>query len=1339
MDIKLYTKATIYQLLVVSFITLTLVLASSMNAVGKNYYFSTSTGDDSRSSTQAQNYSTPWKTISKLNSYFSSLLPGDSVLLKRGEVFYGSIIVKKSGTSSLPIVIGAYGTGSNPVISGFVTLSSWVNQGSNIWKATIPTSNTTLNVLIINGSQQAMGRYPNSTFLTYESASGNTSITDNQLTGTPNWTGAEVVIRKIRWMLDRNIITNHVSNTLTYKTGSAWVPTASYGYFIQNDARTLDIFGEWYFNSSDKSIKMYSSVNPSSYTIKSSVLSNLVSLLNYNYITFSNLTFEGSNEDAIVIESGKKIVIKNCTLNFSGKSAILTTNASTNATITIDGNIINNANQCAVNLGNSSTNAWIKNNVIKNIGIIEGAGTNDEDSGDAIDTHGKNTLIEYNKIDSVGHIGIKITTSDSIVARYNEISNYCLTRYDGGGVYTWNAFGTVPHGQQIVQNIVLNSNQVGTGINNETLLNIRGIYCDDCSNNINIDGNTVYNASTAGIYLLRSANIKINNNTCFNNLQQLSLKYAYGTDLLIRNLEINNNIFVSKNASQLALYFQTTGNDIALFGKADNNFYARPIDDNLTIQTIDATNGTVNRALSGWQTLSKQDSHSKKSPKTVTTTNDIRFEYNATKANKTIVLPGTYIDVKGTAYVNSITLKPYTSAVLILSSASTNLTPVIQNQSFQINEKSANGTNVGTVIASDPNAGQTLAYSILSGNTNTVFALNASTGVLTVANSAALNIKTTPSYSLLVKVQDNGTGNLTSQATITVNLVSVSGCTATGNISYQVWNNIGSSSSVSSLTSNSNYPDNPTSASLLTSMEAPSNKADNYGARIAGYICAPATGSYTFWIASADNGELWLSSDDQPANKQKIAYQTSYTSSREWNKYATQKSATINLVQGRTYYIEALMKENINSDNLAVGWLKPGQTGTEPSEVIPGSVLSPLGISVNLPPVISNQVFSINENLPNGTYVGTVDASDQNSGQTLTYSILSGNTNNAFSINTSSGDLTVATSSALNFQTTPTFALIVKVQDNGTGSLSSQATITVKLIDVINSCTATGNIRYQVWNNIGTSSSVSSLTSISNYPNNPTSSILLTSMEAPINQADNYGARIAGYICAPATGSYTFWIASSDNGELWLSTDNLPDNKQKIAYHTSWTSSREWNKYATQKSAVINLVKGQTYYIEALMKENINSDNLAVGWLKPGENGSVPSEVIPGTVLSPLVTTKSTITLPDLQTTVIDTNNISNLPNRFSSFGDSISNLTSNSITIYPNPVTDKTLTVQLEGSIQDEFDLFIYDISGRMLLQRNFKQQNKVSIDLSAFHAGLYVLLIRTINFKFSDKFILK
>ncbi|MCX6927269.1 MAG: PA14 domain-containing protein [Verrucomicrobia bacterium] len=146
---------------------------------------------------------------------------------------------------------------------------------------------------------------------------------------------------------------------------------------------------------------------------------------------------------------------------------------------------------------------------------------------------------------------------------------------------------------------------------------------------------------------------------------------------------------------------------------------------------------------------------------------------------------------------------------------------------------------------------------------------------------------------------------------------------------------------------------------------------------------------------------------------------------------------------------------------------------------------------------------------------------------------------------------------------------------------------------------------------------VSDLTGNANYPANPSGSDQLSSFEAPTDWAESYGTRVRGYVTAPNTGTFYFWIASDDNGELLLSTNENPANKSRIALVPGWTSSREWGQYSEQKSAGISLTAGQKYYIEALQKEGGGGDNLAVGWAKPGQATSAPSEVIPGAVLSP--------------------------------------------------------------------------------------------------------------------------
>ena len=165
----------------------------------------------------------------------------------------------------------------------------------------------------------------------------------------------------------------------------------------------------------------------------------------------------------------------------------------------------------------------------------------------------------------------------------------------------------------------------------------------------------------------------------------------------------------------------------------------------------------------------------------------------------------------------------------------------------------------------------------------------------------------------------------------------------------EVWTDIGGSD-LASLTNSPAYPNNPTSTNYVTDFfEAPTDVLENYGQRMHGFIVPPKTGAYTFWIASDDEGALFLSTDDNPANVRLIARVPGWTSSREWTKYSEQQSAAIQLTAGKAYYISALMKEGTGGDNLAVRWLMPDGVDQAP---IVATNLIPYGISLG-PPVIT--------------------------------------------------------------------------------------------------------------------------------------------------------------------------------------------------------------------------------------------------------------------------------------------------------------------------------------------------------------------------------------------------
>ncbi len=118
----------------------------------------------------------------------------------------------------------------------------------------------------------------------------------------------------------------------------------------------------------------------------------------------------------------------------------------------------------------------------------------------------------------------------------------------------------------------------------------------------------------------------------------------------------------------------------------------------------------------------------------------------------------------------------------------------------------------------------------------------------------------------------------------------------------------------------------------------------------------------------------------------------------------------------------------------------------------------------------------------------------------------------------------------------------------------------------------------------------------------------------------NYGERIRGYLTAPTTGNYYFWIAGSDSAELWISNDSEPVNKVRRAFvsPTNSTGPHQWTMQPNQRTGWLTLVAGQRYYLEILHKAGANAnDNWSVGWLQdPFGTNTTPSGTVTNYVLS---------------------------------------------------------------------------------------------------------------------------
>ena len=421
----------------------------------------------------------------------------------------------------------------------------------------------------------------------------------------------------------------------------------------------------------------------------------------------------------------------------------------------------------------------------------------------------------------------------------------------------------------------------------------------------------------------------------------------------------------------------------------------------------------------------------------------------------------------------------FSQATVTINLTNVNENPVIGNQAFTIAENSANGSSVGTVVASDPDAGQTLTYSITAGNTSTAFAINASTGAITVNNTAALNFETVPSFGLTVRAQDNGTGNLFAQATMTVNIINVNESPVITDQMFTIPENspngypaglvIASDPDNGQLLIYSILEGNTDNAFIINSLSGELVVANSAA------INSTINPVFNLLVEVMDDGSGNLSSEatitvnvtdlNQPPQIGNQSFSV-VENSPNGQPVGTVIASDPDAGQTLTYSIISGNSGNAFQINTSTGAISVNNGSVLNYEVIPsfglivrvqdngpGALYSQATViitltNVNENPAINNQTFYIAENSSNGTSVGTVIASDPDAGQTLTYSITAGNTSTAFAINASTGAITVNNTAALNYETVPSFGLTVRAQDNGTGNLFSQATVTVSIINV---------------------------------------------------------------------------------------------------------------------------------------------------------------------------------------------------------------------------------------------------------------------------------------------------
>ncbi|HSF56373.1 MAG TPA: Ig-like domain-containing protein, partial [Algoriphagus sp.] len=591
-------------------LTLLILFSSLQLGYATDYYFSTSLGNDSRSSTEAQNSTTPWRSIDKLNSISSILKGGDRIFFKAGEVFYGTIRITRSGSAGAPILFTSYGTGTRPIITSLVRVSNFVSIGNGLYQADLSSFNINkVQVVLINDQIKEIGRFPNSGssdggYLRIANVNSNTSIATQS--GNPySGSGGEVVIRKNNWIIDRHPIDYIGGTTINFRLNeSHYGPQRNYGYFIQNHPSILDQSGEWSYDPISKRLTVnLNGFNAGTVNVSVATLDNLViNNASTTNLTFSNLHFRGSNSHLLNISRSENVKIENNVLDFAGENGISSYDI---RGLVIENNQINYSLNSGIFMAHSTPAAIVRGNTITNTMPFQGMAKSSDLAGVGIylASNGERSLIERNSLTNVGFNGIHFGGSYTKVVN-NFIDNFCLFKQDGGGIYT-NSDGlstTNNVGREITGNIVLN----GKGTRFGTLEDVdmaEGIYIDDNSAGVKVNKNTVAFMSGKSIYLHNANNIEITENLFYKSRSQVQFTHSTMGGP-IRNVTVSQNQFSSIDKTDHVYSVYSVLDDIGSVGTFYSNYFLDPFNHDFFIRTrgsSDAQPG-IDRNLSNWST-----------------------------------------------------------------------------------------------------------------------------------------------------------------------------------------------------------------------------------------------------------------------------------------------------------------------------------------------------------------------------------------------------------------------------------------------------------------------------------------------------------------------------------------------------------------------------------------------------------------------------------------------------------------------------------------------------------------------------------------------------------------
>lgn len=472
-----------------------------------DYYFSSSGSDTNDGKTPT----TPKQTITALNAL--SLEAGDVVALKRGDSFEGAISITDSGTSGNPIKLTSYGVGNRPKIIGSDLISGWTVHSGNIYKKVLTDD---IRQLYIDDEIATLARYPKTGYADITTVNTTTQFISTDITSEAldYYKDALWVGKTNSYTITKQTVTTSTGQTITLNAAPAIGLAVDRGFFLTNKLEFLTAAGEWYYDSSTKTVYawMPNSDSPDNYTIRGSVESYGVQLNANDYITIENLEITQFKTAGIGLGNiANDITIFNCNINSIDGRGIYAPYGTND--FSVKNCILSKLYQAGIFINNGDDYV-IHNNTISDVGLLENVGLSGSTSntGFGIETLAGDADIYNNTITDVGYCGIYSNTG-LLSVTYNTITRALKEQTDGGGFYSFTANyeDTGITGSTIANN-TFNDIVTSTDGDPAKFIQSYAIYFDGKVNGVECVNN-IMNTCDAGFNLNGGGEHDINNNT----------------------------------------------------------------------------------------------------------------------------------------------------------------------------------------------------------------------------------------------------------------------------------------------------------------------------------------------------------------------------------------------------------------------------------------------------------------------------------------------------------------------------------------------------------------------------------------------------------------------------------------------------------------------------------------------------------------------------------------------------------------------------------------------------------------------------------------------------------